>query len=191
MTNLSEASRSLDLISAEESLLLIIDMQERFLRRIASFPDVRDHCVRLLQTAKLFDVPTTLTVQNPAGLGEIVPEILEVAPESGIPEKFRFSAALATGWPMAAERSDSRRQVVIAGIETHICVLQTVLDLISWGYQVFVVADAAGSQKMVDHDTALQRLRDAGAVLTTAQSVQFEWCVEAGTDRFREMRNYL
>lgn len=191
MTDSSEQSRSLDLISAEESLLLIIDMQENFLRRIAVFTDIRDHCVRLLKTAKLFEVPATLTVQNPAGLGTIVPEILEVAPEGPYPEKFRFSAALATGWPMAAERPDSRRQVVIAGIETHICVLQTVLDLISWGYQVFVVADAVGSQKMADHDTALQRLRDAGAILTTAQSVQFEWCVEAGTDRFRQMRNYL
>ena len=183
--------RSLELLSAGESLLVVVDMQERLLPHIANAPVVRDQCVRLLRAAELFDVPAVLTEQYPGGLGSSDPELIAVAPARERPEKLRFSGAGALGWPPAAERDDARMQVVIAGIETHICVLQTALDLLSAGYRVFIVADAVGSQRPTDHEPALARLRDSGATITTTESVLFEWCEEAGTERFRALRRLL
>lgn len=190
MTNMP-SPRSPDLLCAAESLLLVVDMQERLLPRIDNTALVQKQCEKLLRAAEIFDVPACLTEQYPGGLGSTIPELVAAAPPRERPEKIRFSGALATGWPRAAERDDARTQVVIGGIETHICVLQTALDLLSWGYRVHVAADAVGSQRTSDHEPALRRLRDAGVTITTTESVLFEWCEEAGTERFRRMRELL
>lgn len=189
-------ARSPDLLSASESLLLIVDVQERLLPHIAHGAAVTENAVRLLRAADLFGVPVTVTEQYPRGLGQTVSDLADILKEAaGAPvaraEKLRFSAAEATGWPAAGERQDGRHQVVVAGVETHVCVLQTTLDLLSQGYRVFVAADATGSRREFDRDIALNRLRDGGATVTTTESVLFEWCEAAGTEAFKWVRELV
>ena len=185
-------ARSPELLSASESLLLVVDVQERLLPQIAGREQVVRGCRLLSAGAELFSVPTVVTEQYPKGLGPTVPDLAGSLPAAAVKaEKLRFSAAEATGWPTAGEREDGRHQVVIAGIETHICVLQTAIDLAAWGYRVFVCADATGSRLETDHAIALARLRDGGVTVTTTESVLFEWCEAAGTDRFRSLRDLV
>lgn len=185
--------RSPDLLSAAESLLLVVDLQERLLPHTAGCDAVAENCVRLLRAAELFGVLTVLSEQYPKGLGPTVAVVAKAAESARAinVEKLRFSAAAATGWPPAGERTDGRHQVVLAGIETHICVIQTAFDLLSQGYRVFVVADATGSRRDIDRDVALNRLRDGGAAVVTTESVLFEWCVEAGTEAFKAVRTLV
>ena len=188
--------RSPELLSAAESLLLVVDLQERLLPVIHDHAAVTSACVRLLRGAAIFGVPAVMTEQYPKGLGATVPEIAAAAASLDPAnltraEKLRFGAAEATGWPPAGERDDGRHQVVLAGIETHVCILQTALDLISQGYRVYLAADASGSRRTFDRDVALQRLRDSGVTITTTESVLFEWCEEAGTDRFKQLRDLV
>lgn len=195
-------ARSSELLSAPASLLLIVDVQERLTPHITDSTAVVENCERLIRGAAIFDVPVVVTEQYPRGLGPTIPALSQLlsqgtddAPLNSRPirisEKLRFSAADATGWPAAGERDDGRHQVVVAGLETHICVLQTSLDLLSRGYRVFVVADATGSRRLLDRDIARCRLRDSGATVTTVESILFEWCEVAGTDRFRLLRELV
>ena len=103
-----------------------------------------------------------------------------------LPEKLRFSSASCLDWSKAAG-SEDRPKIVIAGIETHVCVQQTVLDLLAAGFSVYVVADAVASRSHLDRDIAFQRMRDSGAIVTTVEAVLFEWCEAAGTPEFKEI----
>ncbi len=122
--------------------------------------------------------------QNPDKLGPTVPPLRELLPT---PErKMRFSSAecLLNGM---RESGDARRQVVICGIETHVCILQTAIDILSWGWDVYVVADAVQSRFPSDHDWALRRLESSGVTLVTTESALFEWCETAEAAEFREI----
>ena len=186
-------SRSPDLLSAAESLLLVVDLQERLLPHVVGAENVLARCRMLLAGAGLFGVPAVVAEQYPKGLGPTVAGLLDADPAADLvqAEKLRFSAADATGWPAAGEREDGRHQVVLAGIETHVCIGQTAFDLLARGYRVYVCADAVGSRRDLDHVTGLARLRDGGAIVTTAEAVLFEWCEEAGTDRFKLLRDLV
>lgn len=185
-------ARSPDLLSPRESLLFAVDLQERLLPHIVDHEAVIANGVCLLQAATLFEVPVAASEQYPQGLGPTVPAVAAALPDNVVRvEKLRFSGADATGWPAAGERNDGRRQIVLIGIETHICILQTALDLLSRGYRVHVVADAVGSRRRLDHDVALARLRDSGVIVTTAESVLFEWCGTAESEQFKAMREFL
>ncbi len=194
--------RNTESLSADASLLLIVDVQERLMPQIHNGEMVLRQCELLLRGAGIFEVPAVVSEQYPRGLSATVPEISKFLPASEDPtssenptirkvDKLRFSAAEATGWPAAGDRDDNRHQVVIAGVETHICVQQTALDLLSQGYRVFVAVDATSSRRPFDHDIARDRLRDSGAIITTVESVLFEWCELAGTNRFRELRDLV
>lgn len=185
--------RSHDLLSAAESLLLVVDMQEKLLPHIARSDAIAENCIRLLRAAELFGVLTVLSEQYPKGLGPTVATVADAADSARATkiEKLRFSVAEATAWPPAGERTDARHQVVMAGIETHICVAQTALDLLSRGYRVFIAADATGSRRDFDCDVALNRLRDGGAAVVTTESVLFEWCEAAGTEAFKAVRDLV
>ena len=120
-----------------------------------------------------------------ANLWGTVAKLRDEVPAASVFEKQKFSAA--EGYQQLGDTDSSRDQVIIAGIEAHICVLQTSLDLLHAGSQVFVVADAVGSRSGADRDVALQRLSTAGVSIVTAESVAFEWCEVAGSDSFRTM----
>lgn len=185
MTSPQESStfaRSPDLLRREESRLLIVDMQEKLLRVIPEAAAAIASCELLMQGAKTLGIPVSLSEQYPQGLGATVPALAGLADEAA--EKLRFSAAGAWEWTLALGSSE-RPQVVVAGIEAHICVLQTVLDLIAAGFSVSVVEDAVASRSAADCETALRRMRDVGAIVTTAESVLFEWCETAEAPEFK------
>lgn len=189
-------SPSGQLADASKTSLLIIDMQEKLLPVIEDHAAVLRSTVFLVEAARLLNVPIHVSEQYPKGLGRTVPELqtaLQCSSNAGaesLPvEKMRFSAAEAFQPLLAGTRKarDAWRSVVLAGIETHICVQQTALELLASGYQVFVIADAVGSRFSSDKQTALQLLRDAGVIATSAESIVFEWCGSAEHPAFRSL----
>ncbi|MCA9061676.1 MAG: isochorismatase family protein [Planctomycetaceae bacterium] len=184
------------MLSASRCHLLVIDLQERLLPVIHEGDAVCSSSRFLMDAMQLLDVPTILSEQYPRGLGMTVELIREHPAISGQFEKLRFSAAEGfcenTGTSGAGLEDGSwtgteRDQVLICGIETHVCVLQTALELAGRGFEIFLAADAVGSRHPRDHDVALQRMRDSGITLTTAESAVFEMCGAAGTDTFRQL----
>jgi len=147
-------------------------------------------CCFLRQAASIFSVPTLLTEQYPKGLGSVVPVLLEGTEDLPRLSKLRFSAAREI-LGFLKELNGIRRvpvtQVCLAGIETHVCVLQTALELRREGLQVFVAADGTGSRFESDRILGLQRMSAAGVQVMAAESAAFEWCGTAEHPRFREL----
>lgn len=169
-------------LSTQRSGLLVIDLQEKLVPAIPSGENVVRETVRLANAAAILGVPAAATVQYPKGLGGLVSPLDELFPEPA--EKLDFSAAVCRDsldqWAL-----DGRDQIVVVGIETHICILQSVLDLIAEGHQVFVVAEAIASQHGHDHEAAVEQMVSAGASLTTVQAVLFQWLGSASHPHFK------
>ena len=187
--NQASLRRSPELANRNQSQLLVVDVQQRLMPVIHNAERIENRIVLLLDAAAALGVPVIVSEQYPKGLGATVDSIAQHQVSRQRFEKIRFSAAeefqtlcASADAAVAVDRCD---QVVIVGIESHICVLQTAMDLLAQSYRVFVVEDAVSSRRESDHRTAMNRLRDAGAVICTAESVVFEWCEEAGTDEFR------
>ncbi len=181
--------RSAELLSRHNSRLVVVDVQGKLVGRIHRSGQVVAVCRRLIQGAQILGVPVFATEQYPQGLGETVPELAELLPQRL--SKVRFSSAEALGWGTAAEQGDDRYQVVVCGIEAHVCILQTVLDLIARGFQVSVPADGVGSRHEMDWKFALDRMATAGATIVTSESVLFEWCEVAGTPEFKQISQLI
>lgn len=177
--------RSSELMSRGDSRLLIVDVQEKFVPLLWQSERTIDNCRKLIAGARILGVPTFSTEQYPKGLGATVPELASLL-EPPI-QKLRFSCGEALDWGTAAEQPDGRHQIVVAGIESHVCVLQTTLDLLAAGFQVFVPADAVTSRSELDWQIALERLAGAGATIVTSESVLFEWCEVSGTPEFKQI----
>jgi hypothetical protein len=177
--------RSTELLARSASRLLIVDVQEKLTPAIPNAGQMISNCKRLITGAKILGVPVFATEQYPKGLGPIVPELASLLGDR--PAKVRFSCAECLGWGFAAEQTDDRHQIVVAGMEAHVCVLQTVLDLLAHGYRVFVPADAVASRSEFDGNIALQRLSSCGATIVSTESVLFEWCEVAGTPEFKQI----
>ena len=160
-------------LSALNSTLLVVDVQDKLL---AVMPDaaglIRDVGF-LLDVANLLKVPALATEQYPQGLGPTNSELVRRLPGER-PAKVTFSSCGAPGL-VTQLRQRGRPNIVVVGMETHVCVLHTTLDLLADGLQVFVATDAVQSRFRLDHDMALRRLERAGAVLTTAEATAFEW----------------
>ncbi len=187
--NQASLRRSPELVNRNQSQLLVVDVQQRLMPVIHHAERIENRIVLLLDAAAALGVPVIVSEQYPKGLGATIDSIAQHHVSRQRFEKIRFSAAeefqtlcASADAAVAVDRCD---QVVIVGIEAHICVLQTAMDLLAQSYRVFVVEDAVSSRRESDHRTAMNRLRDAGAVICTAESVVFEWCEEAGTDEFR------
>jgi nicotinamidase-related amidase len=178
------------LIQAEHSLLLMIDLQERLAPAIHGFDEVQRHNDWLLGVAQRLHVPVVATVQYPRGLGEMIPDLAHSIPPEHILEKTHFSA-VAEGC-LEGLAAMSRRQVILTGTETHVCVLQTALGLLAADKEVYVVAEAVGSRRPEDKELALARMRQEGCRIVSREMVAFEWLRKAGTDTFRQVsRDYL
>ncbi len=187
MSSQSEGLRSPELLHRASSRLLIVDVQEKLVAALRESTRERlvSNCRFLIEGARLFGVPVTATEQYPQGLGSTVASLAELISER--PAKKRFSGVECLGWPTAASASDDRFQIVVAGMETHVCVMQTVLDLLAAGYQTTVVADAVGARGDLDHHTALERMANGGATISTAEAVLFEWCESAEVPEFKRL----
>jgi nicotinamidase-related amidase len=177
--------RSSELISRNSSRLLIVDLQEKLFPSIAHAGRVLDNCVKLATAGAAMGVPCHATEQYPKGLGPTMARLARLLPQPL--QKLRFSCCEVLAWGPAADQPDGRHQVVVAGIEAHVCILQTVLDLLALGFQVFVPADAVSSRAEFDWRMALERMTNCGATITTTESVLFEWCEVAGTPEFKEL----
>ena len=184
--------RSHELLHRRSSRLLVVDVQEKF---VGTLPEevqgqFIETCRFLCQGATILGVPTTATEQYPQAMGSTVEPLVEFV-ESLRPAKKRFSALECTGWPTAAEVTDDRFQIVVAGMETHVCILQTVLDLLASGYQTYVVVDALAARGGIDHNVAIERMANSGAILTTAEGVIFEWCETAEAAEFKQISSLI
>lgn len=170
-------------LSTERAALLIVDLQEKLLPAMHDAANCVAAASRLLSAADVLGVPVVVTEQYPQGLGLTCPEIRGILNGRPAHAKTLFSACVP---PVISElRAASRTQVIIAGVEAHVCVQQTVLDLIRAGMTPWVCADAISSRRPLDMSIALDRMRQAGAVVTTSESVIYELLREAGTPAFK------
>jgi Isochorismatase family len=171
------------LLQRERATLVVVDVQEAF-RSYASFEGVARGCAKLLQGARLMGLPAIVSEQYPQGLGASAPE-LGLAAEPRV-EKTVFSAARANGFDL-----HERTQAIVCGIETHVCVSQTVHDLLGRGVEVHVPADAVGSRHALDYERGLQRLECAGAVVSTVESALFELLGDARASEFKDVQRLI
>ena len=180
--------RSPELMSAGDTGLLVVDVQEKLIRLLPDHARIIWNIRRLLDGAKLFGLPLLATEQYPKGLGGTVAELAErLGP---IAAKTTFSCG---GCDLVAgelERLAASKWLVV-GIEAHVCVLQTVLDLLSAGFRVFVAVDAVGSRHETDCRVALTRMESAGATLTTCESALFEWCADSSAAEFKQLSQLI
>ena len=164
--------------------LVVVDVQEAFRKAIPSFEQVTGSVAKLIQGAEAMGIPIVVTEQYPKGLGETVPEVAEHLPAGIEPiEKLRFSAAEADGFDLGG-----RDQALVCGIETHVCVNQTVLDLLDSEVEVHVVGDAVGSRSDENRELGLHKAEHAGAVLTSVETALFELLRGSDAAEFKQVQ---
>jgi len=171
------------LLVCDRAALVVIDVQEGF-RSYPVFAEVAGACAKLVQAARILGLPVLVSEQYPKGLGHTAPE-LGLQDEPRI-EKTVFSAARADGFDLAGAE-----QAIVCGIEAHVCVSQTVHDLLADGIEVHVPADAVGSRHDIDYECGLERMVCAGAVVTTVESALFELLEHAGTPEFKAVQKLI
>ncbi|MCL2636426.1 MAG: hydrolase [Betaproteobacteria bacterium] len=174
------------LIARDNSLLLVVDIQEKLAPAIHESATVTTNSVRLLRASAQLAVPAFVSEQYVRGLGPSLAAIRAAAGHARFFEKTHFSCAAEAG-VLDLLRAVGRRQVILTGTETHVCVLQTACGLLETGFQVFLVADASSSRTPANRDAAVERLRALGAQVVTTEMVLFEWLRCAGTDEFRAL----
>ncbi len=174
------------LMKAEQSTLLLIDVQEKLMPAISHGEEVVDRCTVLATIAGLMEVPILGTEQLPDKLGYNVEAVRELCDQTLA--KHHFDACpdgLVDVLP------EGRQHIVVAGCETHVCMMQTALSLLDAGYKVWVVADATGSRNEFDRDVALDRLSESGARLVTLEMVAFEWMRHCKHPQFRTIQGLI
>jgi nicotinamidase-related amidase len=182
---MSAQSNSTRLYDRRRAALVVVDIQDGF-RSYDSFADVAAAAGRLVEGAKILDVPIIATEQYPKGLQHTAAEIGLGDGDATLVEKSVFSAVRADGFNLAG-----RNQVLLCGIEAHVCVMQTALDLLDRGVSVQVVTDAVGSRHAHDREVGLGRLDRAGATLTTVEAALLELCERAGTPEFKAVQKVI
>lgn len=173
-------------LHVNDTMLIAVDIQERLLGHIHDFAQLEARMRLLVEGVLLFDIPLVLNEQYPKGLGHTVSGLTAVMNDALAMEKVTFSCcqALPTREKIL---SFNKKSAIVFGIETHVCVLQTCLDLCEMGIQPFLVVDCVGSRKVKDHDVALLRMAQAGVIMSTYESVLFELCGSAKHPSFKAM----
>jgi nicotinamidase-related amidase len=174
-------------LDRDRAALVVVDVQEGFRKAIPDFERVAKATATLIQGAEAIGIPIVVTEQYPKGLGETAPEVSEHLPDGTAPiEKVVFSAAEAEGFDLS-----DRDQALVCGIETHVCVNQTVLDLLADGKEVEVAEDAVGSRTEENRRIGLHKMERAGATLTSVETALFELLGRAGTDEFKTIQKLI
>ena len=164
--------------------LVVIDVQEAFRKALPGFDEVASASATLVRGAAAIGVPVVVTEQYPSGLGATVPEVAEHLPgAAAVIDKVRFSAAEADGFDLG-----QRDQALVCGIEAHVCVSQTVHDLLERGVEVHVAADAVASRAPENREVGLRKMAESGAILSSAETALFEWLERAGTPEFKSVQ---
>jgi nicotinamidase-related amidase len=173
-------------LKREDAVLLIVDIQERLAAIMKEKDKVVKNCQHLIELAKMQEIPVVVTEQYPKGLGRTVPELQAVIPIYKPIEKTAFNCC---GEPafVAEIKKLGKKQIIITGMETHICVLQTTTGLLEEGFAVHVIQDAMCSRTKENWKTGIEFMRNAGAVVTCTETVLFQLLKVAGTDEFKKI----
>jgi nicotinamidase-related amidase len=174
------------MFTAENTVLIIIDIQEKLFRVMHGKEELTGNITKLIKGLKLLDIPVIITEQNPAGLGLTIPEILSLLPDMVPVPKFSFSCCKEEVFRHRLE-SLKRKQVLVTGIETHICVYQTAVELSKSGYEVQVIKDCVSSRTPENRDIALTRLSLEGIMPATTEMILFELLQTARHAKFKEI----
>ena len=180
---------SSDKLSSKVNALIIIDIQEKIIRPIFNKDSIIKNIKKLVNTYQILEENIFISEQNPLKLGETIPELLPKARFKKI-EKMVFSLANIQDF-LNELKNKKISNLIVCGIETHICIQQTVLDFLQKGFEVILLSDAMGSRNRVDHEIGLQRMTQSGAILTTTESIIFELCKTADRKEFKEIRNII
>lgn len=178
------------ILNRRRSALLIVDVQERINAAVLHRQQVVDNTVRMVRACQILGIPIFVTEQYPQGLGPTESPVRETLGEIVPYTKLTFSCC---GVKELMEQLHQHRvhQVIMVGIETHVCVLQTALDLLAGGFQVHVLRDAVSSRNEVDYQTALERMQTAGVVMSTVETALFELLEQARTPEFKEVAKLI
>lgn len=174
------------ILTREKTALLVIDIQEKIVRVMISPENLIQNTIKLIEGFNVLGSPIFITEQYPKGLGETEKTIKDVLKGAVPIQKMSFSCLGADNLFGLLEYKRIK-QVVLAGIETHVCVQQTALDLIANGFQVSLAADACSSRKEQDYKIALNRMQAAGVIITTTETILFELLKVCGTDEFKQI----
>ncbi len=174
------------MLTPENTLLVVIDIQEKLTRAMLDKESLVENAAKMVSGAKLLGVPIIRTEQNPNGLGRTIPELEELLRGVEPITKLSFSCC---GEPhfMEALRKFGRKRILVGGIESHVCVYQTVLDLTALGHEVQVLADVVSSRTAENRSIGLERCREAGASITSVETALFEMLRAAEGDKFKQM----
>lgn len=175
-------------VRAENSALVVIDIQDKLLAKIPRAESLVENAGFLLDVAGILNVPVRATEQYPKGVGPTTAEIAKRVPQ--LLSKTSFSCCGA-GTFLEELAMLQRPNIVLVGMETHVCILQTALDLLEAGMHVFLPVDSLAARIAVDHDVALRRLEIAGAVLTTAETIAFEWLRDSSHPHFKTVSKLI
>lgn len=179
-----------NVLDIENSLLLIIDVQERLIAVLDKDVVVKRTAI-LTQAAKILEIPTIVTEQYPKGLGATVEQVKQnLAQDAVIFEKTAFSVLREEGF-LDKLKSFNKKQIVVCGIETHVCVHQTVADLLSEGYEVYIVKDACASRNKYEFKQGIERMQENGAKITCLEIILFEWLKDAKHPKFKEIQTLV
>jgi nicotinamidase-related amidase len=174
-------------LDRNRATLVVIDVQEAFRKALPGFDEVARGVAALVRGAEGVEIPIVVTEQYPKGLGRTVDEVARYLPEGLVPvEKVCFSGTEAEGFEL-----DGRDQALVCGIEAHVCVNQTVLDLLDQGVEVHLVVDAVGSRFDENKEVGIEKARLAGAVITSVETALFELVGRAGTDDFKTIQRVV
>lgn len=174
------------MLAMENTVIVLVDFQEKLARAMHEKEALLESTIKLVQGAKVLGLPIVWTEQNPKGLGSTVPEVAELLSDLQPVTKLSFSCC---GEVRFMEQLDelNRKQALVAGIESHVCVYQTVMDLLHLGYEVQVVADAVASRTPENKAIGLERCRELGASITSTETALFELLRVAEGDKFKQM----
>ena len=181
--------KSSDKLSPKVNALLIIDVQEKIIRAIFNKDSITKNIKKLIDAYQILEENIFLSEQNPSKLGATIPELL---PKNGFKKIDKMEFSLANIQEFLKELKNKKiTNLIVCGIETHICIQQTALDCLQKGFEVILVSDAMSSRNRLDHEIALQRMIQKGAILTTTESIIFELCKTADRKEFKEIRNII
>ena len=177
-------------INPSNSLLLVVDIQEKFRKVISDFDEVTSNSVKLIKSFNILKIPIIVTEQYPKGLGETVAELKELLKEHGYIEKVSFDCFGNEEFINLLEKK-GKKNIILCGIEAHVCVTQTVLTSLEKGYNVYLIADALSSRKRSDYNIAIKRMLQEGAKLASTEMIIFQMMRDSKNENFKEISKII
>ena len=174
----------------ENTVLVIVDVQEKLHPHVEKSKETRKAVVKLIEFAKIWNIPIILSEQYPRGLGQTIPGIKEVLPEYAPIEKNTFSCFGTQDFEEAV-KATGKTNLAITGIETHVCVFQTTRDALEKGYSVHLISDAVSSRSKKDKHVGIERMKELGATISSSEMMMFEIMEKAGTPEFKQVSQEL